>query len=363
MKLRHGLNTFAVSNLSAVKEEWAYSLLTLVNAFEGRKFLNTLASHPQGYLNICERPSGLLLSSSGSRGERIFVLHDWERIFTRVRTCEVPPYSSACFYSLEHAAGIECFLSYFVHGGELGTYAPSISPAQAFELLSAQGAESLCLTPSTFIRFSNYPRLSEWIHKKIKTISFGGENVPESLKEKLQKYFPHIRCRSVFGTTETMSVRTKMGRDLDWHIPTDPDVLVNPQGSRLVIKTPFLFTHLLQDGRFIPQESEAWDTGDEVEWDNGEFRILRSLHAKFHGVRIFPDEWEKQLLQKFDLPWIQLICESESQLIGIVPKSSESFIPLLKNECRLNAWPVTQWMGEDEMRTTERGKKVWKAWK
>jgi acyl-CoA synthetase (AMP-forming)/AMP-acid ligase II len=357
LKIRYGAHIYSVDNLSSCAEEWAAYLLALSKAMEEGRFFSGLDFKSLGDLNQYQNPSGLLLSTSGTRGERTCVLHSWERITERLQAYEVMDYSTASFYSMTHAAGIELFLGYYTKNGELGVYAPELAPRRALELLSSQQAQALCLTPSTFLRFIGYPRLAEWIQTNVKIISFGGETVSDSLKISLQNNYSHIKCLSGFGTTETWSIKTKTGKDLGWHIPSDEKVVINHEDSRLQVRTPYLFTHRLVGDKFEPIENQAWETGDEIEWQDGQFRIIRSLHLKYHGLKIYPHEWEQQLEKQFQLPWVQIV-ESQNELLGVLPKGQEDLIPLIKLECTSHQWPVVNWICEQEMRTSERGKKV-----
>jgi hypothetical protein len=349
-----------MANLSNQREMWAQYILTLVNALEKRSFFNALERHSQVHLNK-DQVQGLLLSSSGSRGQRTYVLHDWERIIQRSREGDLPDVPSASFYSLFHAAGIECFLTHYFKDHNLGIYDPSVAPLKALEFLCAQNSQALFLTPSTFLRFISYPRLAEWIQKNISFISFGGENVSSALNEILRTKYAHINCRSVFGTSETMSIKTKTGKDLNWHIPVDPDIQINTDSTKMIISTPYLFTHHLVDGQFIAQKNQPWETGDEIEWDKGEFRIIRSRHLKYHGLKIFPEEWEKFLISQFQLPWIQILLESDEVLCGIIPMEFQNLIPEIRDVCTKNSWPVMKWSVAPYLKTSERGKKVMKS--
>jgi len=359
LKIHQGSHLFTIPNLSTLNEEWAQYLLTFISAFKEQRFFNALEWHSQDNLYQNE-VRGLLLTSSGSRGQKTHVLHGWDRITKRAQSAELSGVSSACFYSLFHAAGIECFLNHYLKDQDLGVYEPSVAPIKALEYLSAQRAQALYLTPSTFLRFTSYPRLADWIQKNISFISFGGENVSASLLQILHTKYAHIKCRSVFGTTETMSLRTKTGKDINWHLPIDLDIQINPDSRKLIISTPYLFTHQLLDGRFIPQNNQPWDTGDEIEWDKGEFRIIRSLHLKYHGIKIFPEDWEKYLMHHFQLPWIQVLLESDEILCGFLPLESENLIPEIKEVCTKKGWPVMKWSTAAYLKTSERGKKVMK---
>jgi hypothetical protein len=263
---------------------------------------------------------------------------------------------------LAHAAGIENFFRYYINDTEVGVYPPSCSPLDAFKALEAQKAEAISTTPSTFLRFISYPRLKSWLIKNLKLISLGGEEISDELMKILVQEFSHIEVKSVFGTTETWSVVTDTGNNLQYHIPNDASVQMTSHEGKLVVLTPYLFTHFWNGVEFVVQTQKIWSTGDEIiDRNNQQFRIEKNIFKKYHGLKIYPQEWEKFLKQTFPLPWVQLL-EKENRegqdhsFIGVLPITSAALLPEIQNLVKEKNWPVFKWLYRTGPIITPRGK-------
>ena len=342
----------------------ASGLLTLVNCFDSQGTIGLFeAENLVNEAIVLRSPKqGMVISTSGSQGERRWIFHPWSNLIQRLQSLPPPKWNNAIFLSLAHAAGIENFFRHYMSDKDVGVYSPACSPLDAFKALEAQKAEALSTTPSTFLRFISYPRLKSWLLQNLKLISLGGEEISDELMKILAQEFSHIEIQSVFGTTETWSVVTKKGDNLQCHIPNDTSVQINSNEGKLVISTPYLFTHFWNGVEFVLQTEKIWSTGDGViEINNQQFKIEKNIFKKYHGLKIYPQEWEKYLKQSFSLPWMQIL-EKENQenqdysFIGVVPISSADQLVKIKSLVKEKNWPIFKWLYRLGPIITSRGK-------
>ena len=342
----------------------ANSFLTLVNCFESQGTIALFEAENLVHEAIVLRSpkQGIIISTSGSQGERRWIFHPWSNLIKRIQSLPPPKWNNAIFLSLAHAAGIENFFRHYMNDKDVGVYSPACSPLDAFQALEAQKAEALSTTPSTFLRFISYPRLKSWIIQNLKLISLGGEEISDELMEILRREFSHIEIQSVFGTTETWSVATLQGNNLQYHIPNDTSVQMTTREGKLVVSTPYLFTHFWNGVEFVSQSERTWSTGDEViDINNQQFRIEKNIFKKYHGLKIYPQEWEKHLKKTFNLPWLQVL-EKENRedhnqsFIGVLPISSALLLPEIQNLVKEKNWPIFKWLYQAGPLVTPRGK-------
>lgn len=314
-----------------------------------------------------EAKGGLILSTSGTKGERKWVFHPWENLRNRITSLHRPNHSSAIFLSLEHAAGIESLFRYYLGNVDCGVYPPSCSVDFAFKSLEAQKPSCLSTTPSTFLRFISYPLLKRWLIENLKEINFGGEVIPEELVQILKRDFSNTVCRSIFGSTETWSVQTINDESMQFHKINDSFVKRVNKNGELVLKTNFLFTHYFDGEKLVEHQNSEWATGDEIEVnDSDDFRIIKNNHKKFHGVKIFPEEWENFLKRNYRLEWVHLSEVSSSGtapfFMAILPNVAEKMKVEIQEEFRIRNWPVVKWSFQNEPPTTFRGKLSTSQW-
>ena len=342
----------------------ANSLLTLVNCFESQGTIALFeAENLVNEAIILRSPKqGIVISTSGSRGERRWIFHTWSNLIKRIQSLPPPKWNNAIFLSLAHAAGIENFFRHYIGDKDVGVYSPACSPLDAFKVLEAQKAEAISTTPSTFLRFISYPRLKSWLIQNLKLICLGGEEISDELMKILAKEFSHIEIQSVFGTTETWSVSTKTGNNLQYHIPNDASVEMTSQAGKLVISSPYLFTHYWNGEEFVFQSERIWSTGDRViEISHHQFRIEKNIFKKYHGLKVYPQEWEKFLKHTFSLPWMQVL-EKENRddqnpsFIGVLPITSAALLPEIQNLVKEKNWPILKWIYRTGPIITSRGK-------
>jgi hypothetical protein len=315
-----------------------------------------------------EAKGGLILSTSGTKGERKWVFHPWENLRNRITSLHRPNHSSAIFLSLEHAAGIESLFRYYLGNVDCGVYPPSCSVDFAFKSLEAQKPSCLSTTPSTFLRFISYPLLKRWLIENLKEINFGGEVIPEELVQILKRDFSNTVSRSIFGSTETWSVQTINDESLQFHKINDPFVKKISKGKELILETSFLFTHYFDGIKLVENQNSKWATGDEIEVnDFDQFRIIKNNHKKFHGMKIFPEEWEHLLKRNYGLEWVQLSEVSSSGrdpfFIAILPSAAEKMKVEIQEEFRIRNWPVVKWSFQNGPPTTNRGKLSPSVWR
>lgn len=351
-------------NIKNSDDEFGHYFLTLVKKFQTNSPLNLSAKILPA--ELIDYP-GLFLTTSGTSGKQKVVAHSWDNMKNRCLSKKAPASPTASFLSPQHAAGLEFFFTHYLHQVDCTMYDPAISAREALDYLQSQKTEALSLTPSTFLRFQQYPKLSAWLKENIKSISFGGEAVFNSVLTIIKKDFSHVECRSVLGSTETWSVSTEAGENLNWHKVIDQNVDVLSGSPKLLIRTPYLCDYMIEDDIVKKIEKDYWFTNDEVEWnDKGEFRIVGTYNLKYRGHRIFPADWESLLEKKFSLDWVQIIMmddvNNQIRLEGVIPVGQEDLLPAIKKECLSQHWPIFHWSA-GEFRQTERGKKMRFLWK
>lgn len=74
--------------------------------------------------------------------------------------------------------------------------------------------------------------------------------------------------------------------------------------NNLSIHSPYLFSHSWDGEKFIKRENDFWQTGDLVDINKaGEFKIKTRRFMKYHGLKVFPEDWEAILKKTFGFEW------------------------------------------------------------
>jgi long-chain acyl-CoA synthetase len=240
---------------------------------------------------------GLILFSSGSTGTAKASLHNFNRLlspFSQQRRS----FRMLTFLLLDHMGGINTLLSVLCNGGVAITTRHRSAEAIC-ELVERHQIELLPATPT----FLNMLLISEAYRRhdlsSVKYISFGTESMPPSTLEALQRTFPGVKFRQLYGMTELgiLPSRTHDADGLRVKLGGEGCEVKVIDGVLWVRASTAMLGYLNASSMF---DEDGWfNTGDAVVEEDGYLRILGrdSEMINVGGEKVFPAEVENAILE------------------------------------------------------------------
>jgi acyl-coenzyme A synthetase/AMP-(fatty) acid ligase len=249
--------------------------------------------------------TGVLLATSGTSGERRWVLHPWSHLEAAARRDpDTRPLIS--FLSPTHAAGLELAMQVELSGRLFHTVP---FPWREEDLARAPFAPQVAaLTPATLWRLLA-THAGKALLSKLAEVRVGGEALAPALAQACALTFPQLLLRPVFGTTETWGVGCHhVGGG---EVVFDDDVArAESHEGELQITTPLLATHAFDRTGYIQTLTGPWLTGDLLEpGTHGGLRFLPRAGrvGKVAGIKFLAPELEADLVACLGVPWAQVL--------------------------------------------------------
>lgn len=252
------------------------------------------AMFPQ--VNLPPDFKGLILASSGTNGERNWIFHPWMTL-ENIGKREKQKLSVLSFLSPGHAAGIELLFRCLFSDSDL-RYTSEASTSRC---------EVISLTPvSLWKLFANTQ--GRQLLSEAKEVRIGGEAPGRALLNILFTQYPHLGVKLIYGTTESWGIETIHHGEGEIEF-NDPVARAFVAEDQLFIDSPYLArTYISQDGSFR-EIIAPWNTGDRLlKGNKGYFFLPREgRFGKHAGKKYLSGELEQTLMEKFQLPWVQVL--------------------------------------------------------
>ena len=241
----------------------------------------------------------IILPSGGTTGTPKHVVHSMERLFAGYTVEERPPRRILCLYAADHIAGLDAFFQALCRGSTLvipaGRDAESVGRA-----IEGHGVEVLPATP-TFLQFLLLGGLAENRDlSTVRIIPHGAEPMPEALRRRIERAFPHARLVNRFGLTELGALPVEADpEDPDAFFLRAPGYAWKLENGEVLIQSPSRCLGTLEEG--LCEENAWYRTGDLGEFTgSGSLRILghRESLINVGGEKILPERVEALLLEQ-----------------------------------------------------------------
>lgn len=245
--------------------------------------------------------AGLLLATTGTTGERKWVLHRLRLLTDRYQNKKAVPVRVLPLMSPSHIGGQDIFWRAWFAGATI-VVPESWTPEGVGEAVEQHAVSFLAATPS-YLRglwlrgiFDRY----DW--RSVKRVTYGGEPMPAALLDQLKKSLPWVLWEQRYGLSELSTFSTREAGDgYLWISPSSHSWKVVE--GELWVRRPASWLGYLSDGQL--QEEEWFSTGDRVEQrEDGALRILgrKGLFINVGGGKVSPEEVESVL---YALPGVQ----------------------------------------------------------
>jgi len=239
---------------------------------------------------------GLVLFTSGSSGQPKAAFHNLSKLLLKFQT-KRDSLLTINFLLFDHWGGLNTLFHILSNGGTV-VFLENRNPDYVCELIDKWKVELLPTSP-TFLNMMLLSRAYERHNlKSLKIITYGSEPMPESVLQKLNKYFLNIKLQQTYGLIElgVMSSKSKDNESL-W-------VKIGGNGYETRVIDGLL--EIKSDSAMIgylnaesPYTEDGWfRTGDAVEVDGEYFKILgrKSELINVGGEKVYPQEVENLIL-------------------------------------------------------------------
>jgi len=245
---------------------------------------------------IKSKTPGLVLFTSGSSGQPKAALHNLSKLLLKFQI-KRDSLLTINFLLFDHWGGLNTLFHILSNGGAL-VFLENRNPDYVCELIDKWKVELLPTSP-TFLNMMLLSRAYERHNlKSLKIISYGSEPMPESVLQKLNKFFPNIKLQQTYGLIElgVMSSKSKDNKSL-WVKIGGNGYETRVIDGLLEIKSDSAMLGYLNAES--PYTEDGWfRTGDAVEYDGEYFKILgrKSELINVGGEKVYPQEVENLIL-------------------------------------------------------------------
>ena len=250
------------------------------------------------------KANGLILFSSGSTGKPKAIVHNLDGILNVYLGKKSKKMNILLFLMFDHIGGLNTLFNVLSLGAcgvairnrkDINAIAQALQDYQIFMLPASPSLLNLMLLSEVYKRFD----LSA-----LRLITYGTEQMPDSLLQRLKTAFAKVRFHQTFGTSEVGITQTT---SLDNAIKLE-NIAYKIQNGELYLKSKTQTLGYLNADNSAFDEEGYFATGDLVETlnINGEeyLRILGRTKEVINvgGEKVLPQEVEGVILQ---IPYIQ----------------------------------------------------------
>ena len=299
----------------------------LENICDSQKKHNIIKSLQDSHSN------GLILFSSGSTGKPKAIVHNLDNILSAYLAKKTKKINILLFLMFDHIGGLNTLFNALSIGAcgvaiknrkDINTLAQALQDYQIFMLPASPSLLNLMLLSEVHKRFD----LSH-----LRLITYGTEQMPDTLLQNLKIAFPNVRFHQTFGTSEVgITQTTTQGNAIKLE-----NIEYKIKNGELYLKSSSQALGYLNADNSVFDDEGYFATGDLVESINinGEeyLRILgRSKEViNVGGEKVLPQEVEGAILQ---MPYIQ-DCLVYGESNAILGKSVSAKI-VLKEDAKFN---------------------------
>lgn len=243
--------------------------------------------------------SGLILFSSGSTGKPKAMLHDLTNMLDTYQHKKRKKLSILVFLLFDHIGGINTLFNILSMGAK--AVIPENRVAESIAKVIEQEKVSILPASPTFLNLLLLADVSnKYDLSTVRMITYGTENMPESLLKRIKLAFPKARLLQTFGTSETgiAQVNSRSSSSLDIKID-DPNLDYKIIDGELWLKSKIQILGYLNASMENFTEDGWFCTGDLVEEStDGYLKIIGRTKEVINvgGEKVLPTEVESLLL-------------------------------------------------------------------
>lgn len=271
--------------------EKQFTLNRIEQPDDAHPFLKTLAE---------QQSAGLILFSSGSTGRPKAMIHDADRLLAPFQKKRARKHRFLIFLQFDHIGGLNTLLN------ALSTGALIVVPRSRDASVVAEAIErhkvNLLPASPTFLNLlliSGAPR--QYDLSSLRFITYGTEQMPESLLHRIKEALPDVSLIQTFGTSETgISQTVSRASDSTLIKFEDPGSEYKIVDGELWIRSKNQVLGYLNHAMDRFTEDGWFRTGDLVEEaDDGFIKIIgrREDLINVGGEKVTPSEVERVLLE------------------------------------------------------------------
>lgn len=295
-------------------EDWVYREVAPVHPFN-----NPLLAQLQD-----KQEAGIVISTSGTSGYGKTAVLRASSQFNKFKGARLRELRTLVFSRLDHIGGMNALTSMMLSGGTI-IPCERQTPESVCQTIEKHKAQLIPTTP-TFLNMMMFSRAYEsYDLSSLKTITYGGEPMQESILTAANKIFSWVTIKQVYGSTELGVLSTKP-RSLDSHwIKIDVgETEFKVVDGILWVRSPTSMMGYLNAPS--PIDADGWlNTGDMVEVDGEYIRILGRRHELINvgGDKLHPSEVENVIQE---MPNIQevVVRGEKNPVMGQVVTASVS---------------------------------------
>jgi acyl-coenzyme A synthetase/AMP-(fatty) acid ligase len=236
---------------------------------------------------------GLVLPTTGTTGERKWVLHRIRPFVARYRRQHLDQELRVLpLMTPDHVSGQDILWRALWQGATLVIPA-QWSPEGVGEAIVRHRVQFLAATPSYLRSLWLRGIMQHYDWSSVQRISYGGEVMPESLLSALRAALPHVRWDQRYGSSEMSTISASDAGDGFLHFRIDEERWKIEQ-DQLWLRRPASWAGYLNEQN-IAVAGDWFPTGDRVlQREDGAIRILgrQGLLINVGGEKVSPEEVE-----------------------------------------------------------------------
>ena len=291
------------------------------------------------------RNSGLILFSSGSTGQPKAMVHNLDNIIKSFKGRKQRNLNILVFLLFDHIGGLNTLFSALSTGAHL-ILPIERSPSSVARLIEKYKINVLPTSP-TFLNMMLMENVSEKFNlNSLKMITYGTEQMQQSVLSKLRRMFPKTRFLQTFGTSETGIAQTESfsSDSLKMKIK-DPNQKLKIVDGELWLKSKTQILGYI-NAKMDNFTKDGWfKTGDVVEESKDGFLSIIGRKKEIinvGGEKVHPSEIESIILEISEIKdcvayAVKNIITGQSVAVKVVLKKKldiDSVKALVRNYCR-----------------------------
>jgi acyl-CoA synthetase (AMP-forming)/AMP-acid ligase II len=274
---------------------------------------------------IGEEP-GVLVLTSGTTGKPKCARHSWRTLAGAVKArSEFAGSRWLIGYPLSHFAALQVVAQVVFSGATL-IVPPDFAADTALRMLTANGAEFLCATPSYVRQLLLAAQPADWQAMRLKQITLGGEIADGRLLHGLRDAKPGLQLTHIYASTELGAIITVRDGEEGFDAALlDEQKLRHIDGQLYARRTARAMLGYLGDAAAAPSPSHDGDwvaTGDliEVVANRALFRGRVNDVINVGGYKVNPVDIENVIRE---VPGVREVCVigQKSSILGALPKA------------------------------------------
>ncbi len=289
--------------------------------------------------------AGLILFSSGSTGKPKAMIHNFDNLLSSFESKKIRSMRLLVFLMFDHIGGLNTLFNCLAMTATL-ILPTHRDPDYICELIEKNKVQILPASPTFLNLILMSGALDKYDLSSLRMITYGTEQMSESLLLRLKESFPKVKLLQTFGTSETgiANISSKSSSSTFLKID-DPNLEYKIIDSELWLRSKTQIMGYLNASMQRFTDDGWFKTGDLVEeTDDGYIRIIgrNSEVINVGGEKLLPIEVETVLMTNPEVLDASVygashLITGQTVVADVVIKSSENkkgTIRALRNYCR-----------------------------